>query len=374
MAFYIHDRPVVGQSYYFGREILVRSLVEGLERGRAFALVGGPKTGRSSTLLQVEAKLKERWRREPEATKTVPVYVDLRALRELPAAELARHLWTAMTAQVVSGDVIGKGAAPKLGNVSFQRVRDPWQVFLDACAELAGKISGTGAFCHHVYLLDGADELLERRRERELAVVAAMARREVAGGPHGVVLAGGRRLRDSLLEHEAPLSKLRLLMLGALRDSEAVALIKGGLPDMPADRVDALLRQSGRQPWLLQRLLFELEHQTGDFDVEAACAAAHHEIGELCTAIWREFDLDRGLTYRGAYAAPEHALLQLMLDYGNAVDLRTAEIQLGIKPLKEFAEFLEYVGVAERVLRGDLPLLRPHFELWNRWYGARILE
>ena len=30
-----------------------------------------------------------------------------------------------------------------------------------------------------------------------------------------------------------------------------------------------------------------------------------------------------------------------------------AERDLGIKPLKEYAEFLEYVGVVERVLRAD---------------------
>ena len=95
---------------------------------------------------------------------------------------------------------------------------------------------------------------------------------------------------------------------------------------------------------------------------------------ELFEAVWRELDLGRGVTYRGAYAAPEHALLQHLIECGAPVDLKTAERDLGIKPLREFAELLEYCGVVERVLVGDTTCFRAPGRLWNSWYSARVRQ
>ncbi len=84
--------------------------------------------------------------------------------------------------------------------------------------------------------------------------------------------------------------------------------------------------------------------------------------------------MQRGVTYRGAYAAPEHALMQLLIDMPEGCDILTAERELDIRPLKEYSEFLEYVGVVERCLLLDTVKYRAHFDLWNVWYSERIMR
>ena len=75
-----------------------------------------------------------------------------------------------------------------------------------------------------------------------------------------------------------------------------------------------------------------------------------------------------------AYAAPEHALMQLLIDYGAGCDVKSAERELGIRPLKEYAEMLEYVGVGEKAILGNDVQVRPQFDLWNIWYAERVLR
>ena len=52
--------------------------------------------------------------------------------------------------------------------------------------------------------------------------------------------------------------------------------------------------------------------------------------------------------------------------------VKMAERELGIKPLKEFAELLEYCGVAERRMVANDTVLVAHVGLWNIWYAERI--
>ena len=70
MSVYVYEKPVVGPGRFFGREILVRSLLQGLTRDRGFILLGGPRTGRTSTLDQVSALIHESWTRTPKKLKT----------------------------------------------------------------------------------------------------------------------------------------------------------------------------------------------------------------------------------------------------------------------------------------------------------------
>ncbi len=72
-SFYVWDRPVAGRGGYVGRETIVRSLVDGLHAKRSYLVIGGPRTGRSSTLAHVIGLVHERWQRQPRASKVVPV-------------------------------------------------------------------------------------------------------------------------------------------------------------------------------------------------------------------------------------------------------------------------------------------------------------
>ncbi len=93
MSFFIYNEPVFGSGYFFGREQLLRSLDDGVHRGRSFALCGGPKSGRTSTLLHLAHRMRERWRRQPRTPKTVPVTLRLADTAQRGAREAPKHLW-----------------------------------------------------------------------------------------------------------------------------------------------------------------------------------------------------------------------------------------------------------------------------------------
>ncbi|MBI3178678.1 MAG: hypothetical protein HYZ27_03400 [Deltaproteobacteria bacterium] len=179
--------------------------------------------------------------------------------------------------------------------------------------------------------------------------------------------------REQVRDDNSPLAGLRSLATGALKDDEAMALVRRGFPDARDEWLTALLHTTGKHPYLMQRFLAELEVRP-DTSLDDVIAITREDCSALFAEIWDMFDLDRGVTYRGAYAAPEHALMQFLLDFGGDASLEVAERELGIRPLREYAEFLEYAGVVERVLRGDEPHYRAACDLWNIWYSERILR
>ena len=371
MSAYSCDGPVLGPAYV-GRELLLRNLGSALREGRSLGLIGGPKMGRTSTLLHVQAAHQARAKRLTKEGRNVPVYVDLGAAKGESSTQLAERVWKAFAHDVRAAAVQGGGAPPAMPEPNLARSKEPFVALGAACAEWAHLASGTAAWCRHTWLLDNVDALLDGKHDDATAFVGSALRREVEGGPSGLLLAGGRKLREAALEKSHVLAGLRIVSLGVLSQSDAELVVKKGLPDLATFTKEELLHATGRHPFALQAALLRLHAQGGTDDLSQALGEAKPLLNSLYGAIWGEFDLGRGLTYRGAYAAPEHALMQLLVDAGAPTALKAAEGQLGIASLREFGDLLEYVGVVERTLRGDAPLLRAHFRLWNEWYSERI--
>jgi len=374
LSVYTHDGPVSGPGRYHGRQALVRSLVSGAAQGRSFAVCGGPKLGRSSTLGQLAHLAELKWQRDPGALKLVPVRYDLTRLGAAGPKTLVKSLWTEITTAVLNARVFGDGEPVRAPDVDFLRADEPWQALAAACTELWDRLSGTPGWCQWVLLLEGADQLLSPKLESELSGFAALITSGASGAPSSVVVEGGRLLREMLFEVHTPLKFLRPMFLGLLRDSEAEALARSGFPEADDLWLRSILAATGKHPYLMQRLLAQLEVLGVGATVEQALDAIQADVAGLFEAVWHEFDLDRGVTYRGAYAAPEHALMQYTLDSGGEMRLRLAERDLGIKPLKEYAEFLEYVGAVERVLRADEAVYVAPCEMFNSWYADRVLR
>jgi hypothetical protein len=371
VSFYVYDRPVAGRGAYVGRETLLRSLLDGLHAGRTYLVCGGPRTGRTSTLVQLMALIRERWTRQPKATKTVPVYFDLSGVAGTRA--LPPKLWEAVAEAVRAPEVHGQAVPPKAVKVDFLRAKEPWEAFEQAARDTWQSASGSQSWARWALLLDAGDLLLDSRFEGLAARLMALLARDEPWTPAAAVIAGGRTLRESLLDPRSPLKPARPLFLGALRSSEAEALARAGLRDIEPDALAALMNATGRHPYLLQRVLAELL-LLGPDQVTAAAANAEADMLALFDRIWEELDLGRGVVYRGAYAAPEHALMQLIIDTGTGCTLKVAEKELGIRPLKEYADLLEYCGLVERTMTSDAVVLRPHFESWNAWYSERVLR
>lgn len=107
MPVYSHEHPVCGPHKYYGREMLLRSLLGGLKAGRSYLLCGGPKTGRTSTLEQVVHSLEQSWVRDPAAPKILAV----RCAADVGAggsAAFVRTLWSALL-QAVGDPRVGGG-------------------------------------------------------------------------------------------------------------------------------------------------------------------------------------------------------------------------------------------------------------------------
>ncbi len=370
MSLYVHDRPV-GPPTYVGREQLGRSLEDGVRRGRAFLLCGGPRTGRSSTIERLCEAVVLRWQRQPEATKLVPVRLDLARCAAGGPAALVRELWAGVSGAVLDAKVFGAGAPVRAPQPELSRSKNPWVALAAALEQLWEALRGTSGWCQWLLVLEHGDLLLGRQLESALKPLAELVNTKRPGQPHAVVIDAGRLFREHLLEPRTPWRVLRLLLLGTLRDAEAEGLIRLGLPTIGADEVAELCAWSGKHPYILQRLLAERELAPKASLVECRKRAAA-DLQALYNQIWAVFDLERGVTYRGAYAAPEHALMQYLIDCPSPVTVAQAERDLGIKPLREYAELLEYLGVAEKVLAGNQTVLRATSQDFNRWYSARI--
>ena len=368
---YVYDQPVTGKAFV-GRELLMRTLREGCERGRSLAIFGGPRMGRTSILFCLASLLKKRLNQFPSKTKLIPVFFDIGAHAADPVATLAKKMWTAITSAVCDASITGRDAPPSFAEPAFAKVgKDVWPLFKESLAKLEKESAGTSAWCRHIWLLDNVELLLARNKDDIITFISHSCNAQYVGAPKSVIATGGRLLREVQQKKKSPLAMLRPLFLSVHLEHDAHKFIQSGLPHLADSKVDEILRLSGRHPYVLSRLLAEIE-KNGDNPLEYVAQQARHDLETLFNLMWDELDLNRGLTYRGAYAAPEHALLQLLIDIGAPLDVKSAETQLGLKHLKEFTEMLDYLGLAEKVLKGGEPFIRAHFVLWNQWYTDRI--
>jgi hypothetical protein len=379
VGFYVYHRPVSGAGLFVGRELTMRSLRSGLASNRMFAVCGGPKLGRTSVLQQLYGANQLQWLRNPKAAKLVPIVLDVGRVNpgQTPlqaSRNFAQALWEAVTRSISDPRVYGNSQPPKFPKADFPREKDPWALFHKSCDDLWNSIAGTPAWARTALFLDNCDELTTRTFDMVLPPLNDFLRSSVQYAPAAAVLTGGRMLREFITEKTSPLRAVRPLLLSLLKNSEADSLVHAGMPEVTPEGLELIKLVTGRHPYLLQRVLGQMEANGGVFDVDQALQGAWPDIEPVFHGIWDEFDLRRGVTYRGAYAAPEHALMQYLIDARREIVLKDAERDLGVKPLKEYAEFLEYVGVADRQLRGDVVHLRAPFDLWNRWYLNRIMH
>ncbi|MEO0813009.1 MAG: hypothetical protein AAFY60_09120 [Myxococcota bacterium] len=366
-------RPVAGPGAFVGRELLVRSLLSGLDKGRNFVLAGGPGIGKTSTLLQVGGTLRLRWRRQPTATKLVPVYLDA-SYWPKDDANSVHYFWNAVVPEITHPQVVGENPLIERVELKLDRKTEPLKQLKAALSDLSAKLRGTSGWSRYALLLDNADILTERSHDRHLQMLLELAADETGWGPSALLFAGGRLLRESLRERRSPLRKARLMTMQVLRESEADSLILRGFPSY-AERNRAELRGlSGNHPWVLTRLLAELERRGGAGDPRSLGREIAAEFEPLFARMWNELDMGRRVTYRGAYAAPEHALLQYAIDYRSPISVKVAERDLALRPLKEYAELLEYVGMAESQLQANTSQLKAGIALFNQWYAKRITQ
>ena len=337
-------------------------------------MCGGPKVGRSSTLAQLVYQSEVGRKRAPRAPALVLVSLDLATIAAAGRQGLVTRLYEAVCQAMLDPRRFGKSPPVRAPMLELKKNEAPWDKLAAVLAELWRSLEGSPGWSRYAVLLDQGDLLLAPTLEPELVAFAGLLETDAAWAPRAAVIAAGRALREQLLETTAPLAFARPIFLGVLKESEAQALISAPFEAVEEPFVRELLADSGKHPYLLQLLMAEYERRKFETSGEQVAAAIRPATTALFEQVWQELDLGRGVTYRGAYAAPEHALMQYLIEHAEPVELRVAEKELGIKPLKEFAELLEYCGIVERVLVGNASCYRAPGRLWNAWYSARVRE
>lgn len=356
---------------FVGRELLLRSLIRGLDVGRSFSIIGGPGMGRTSVLLRIREVLRERWVRQPQAANLIPVYLDAQQWPPDVAGSV-ENLRSRLRDALFDPKILGADTPTQPPVTRETRSSDPLASFPGELRRLANALREVAAWSPYVLLVDNIDPLTEPDRVGLLEMLVAAVRSDDPGAPQAMVVSGGRLLRESLRERASPLKGVRTLSLHALMDTEARSLIRRGFPRAKEHDIQFVLASSGNHPWVLTSLLGALEKRRGGAEFRSVVWGERARLAPLWERIWAELDMRRRVTYRGAYAAPEHALLQYAIDYRSPITIRTAERELAIRPLKEYADLLEYIGVAQARLEGDSPTLQVSCELFNQWYRERI--
>ncbi|MEL6761857.1 MAG: hypothetical protein AAFP04_15855 [Myxococcota bacterium] len=356
---------------FVGRELLLRSLIRGLDVGRSFSIIGGPGMGRTSVLLRIREVLRERWARQPQAAKLIPVYLDA---QHWPADVVGSMevLGTSLREALFDPKILGADTPARPPERKEARSSDPLASFPADLRRLANELREVATWSPYVLLVDNIDPLTEPDRVGLLETLVDAVRGDSPGAPQAMVVSGGRLLRESLRERASPLKGMRMLSLHTLMDTEARSLIRRGFPRAKEHDIQFILASSGSHPWVLTSLLGALEKRRGAAEFRSVVWGDRARLVPLWERIWAELDMRRRVTYRGAYAAPEHALLQYAIDYRGPITIRTAERELAIRPLKEYADLLEYIGVAQVRLESDNPTLQVSCELFNQWYRERI--
>ncbi|MCK5689478.1 hypothetical protein KAI87_09430, partial [Myxococcota bacterium] len=304
-----------------------------------------------------------------QETKLVPVHLDLAEALSAGPDGFIPKLWTALV-QALSAPRVCHESRPDFPRPTFGRGTDPWKEFQDAARTLFTSLSGTACFAEYALFLDNGDTLFRRRGEELALQLAELVQADELWKPRAVIIAGGRLVREHLLERKAALQKLRLLFLGSFNETETDQLIKIAMPTAEEDDIKELKALSGRHPWVLKRLLAEMS--TADISPGDAAIKAKIDLEALFFELWNHFDLERGVAYSGAYVSPEHALMQFALDHHTSIKIKEAEHELGLRPLREYMDFLEFAGLVEKRLQSDSTIYNAHFHLWNVWYSTRV--
>lgn len=371
----IVDQPVGGTPCFFGRDRALRTLRNGLERGRSFGVIGGPGVGRTSTLMELAAREERRWVPTYRGTKVVPVFVDVARLPAGNPAALADAIWRALCRSVSDPRVRGGAGAVEEPKISLRGdAKIVWKVLEDGLRELWAQLRGGEGWCQYALLLDNVEPRESAGLIETLEPLTRLTARDEDYTPSSLVVTGGRRLRESLYERRGPIyGALTPVLLGALTDHEAASFIRGVLPMATGGHVRELGSITGNHPNLLARVLSEVvSYKLIDkLRVASDNAAMRSEV--YLESIWDAIDDGRELTYRGSYAAPEHAIMQTLIHVGaKGLTSKQLEREIGMRPIKEYTEVLEYFGVIERTMRGSTFVLQARCALWNDWYRERI--
>ena len=252
---YSYNRP---GTHYVGNEELRQQVIEGLVRRREhFAIVGGRRCGKSSTLDVLKDDLKP-------YKSFLPLLVEPGEFQEVSPAILFHKFLVTL--------------APERNWDSFLTAKQPYMAF---CNSVEGSVrtelerKGYGREWVVVVMVDEVDALAEDLRNAEPNSGDSFFRnlrhllmdnRQLRD--HFRLVAAGVNDLSGLIRSGSPLNILAKRELGVLKVENVDELIGVGFPSgMTNEAKDRLVALTGRHPYLLQGILHKLwSHDEVDID------------------------------------------------------------------------------------------------------------
>ena len=370
----ICDRPVGGTSGFFGRTGELRRILNCMQRGQSVAVIAGPQVGKTSLLYQIRQNQYDLFTPVYQGIKTVPVVVDMNSLGGR-ATLLPDLIWAGVSGSLMDSQIRGGAGAVE---VKLPQGRRPgqlsWKELERALSQTWQGLRGTHAWCHYALLINNADVCCSGDFIECFDGLFSLVGHDEDWAPLSLIFAGGRAFREFVLDSKKPeMKKLQNLVLGAFKQDEANAMVRAMLPESNARLLKEISYLTGNHPYLLNVLLDEIIEYDLIRNLRAAADNASMRLEPLFERLWTAFDRGRGVNYRGSYAAPEHALMQVLMEMGEyGCTSKQAEREVGLRPLKEFADFLVSSAVIERTMRDNQYVLQAKNMLWNDWYRQRI--
>lgn len=240
---YNYARP---GNLYVGHERLRRRIVERLRDGQSFAIIGGRRCGKTSTLLKLTCDVEE--------SDQAPYRMLARSLR---ASELGTVTTEALFEEIYRLAVDGVGA----GDWRPGRPGQAYRAFLDNIVSALPQIEETyGNHWVVILMVDEIDALACRLQDevffqniRNLLMDSDFSRH------FRLIATGVNDLSGLIRSGSSPLNNLSIQQLGIIGRRNANRLVEFGFPNnLPDDGIDKLELLTGRHPYLLQGILQHL--------------------------------------------------------------------------------------------------------------------
>jgi len=245
---YNYLEPVTNPAMFFGREEQLKSLQEGVsgQIRSSFLVVGGPRMGKTSLLLELKRRLNCELNRSPLGF--IPVYLDMASTLPQPTSlwPLIRRVREAISADMVAG--------PSAAGLSSEltALADTGQTLLEELVSLLWQKNR-----RVILLLDNADTAFTRAGWEGLWPYLHSLYESSLGQAVAYVITA--RSRSELRRGSDSLAFLNLLYTVELHDlsEKETSMLAGTFAEnrLPHDVIQELYLQSGGHPFLVQYLM-----------------------------------------------------------------------------------------------------------------------
>jgi hypothetical protein len=244
------DNPyrIVGpaQENFVGYDDCILDILNGLQAGNSYVLLGGRRAGKTSLLKKLENSLLEA---KDQSRKYFPIYMDIQG-QDFIKDRLS--FFKAMYEVIVKDSEAPSWKEPSSGKGVYSHFLEMMQ----SAAIYLRDIHGSDWTA--ILLIDELDNLAPRLENDQLFQNLRNLFMSSEFASRLRLVASGVKEMTRLIEHGSPLNFLEYKYLGVLFEEDAQELMQLGFPDGIPELEKQIFVKTGRHPYLMQAILQKL--------------------------------------------------------------------------------------------------------------------